>query len=197
MVLITEEIRAKAMIVYGDEIGQEKTVFLLQEVGLPTGLLPLKDIIECGYVEETGFVWLKQKKKIEHKFQKVGRQVIYGTDITAYVEKYKIKKLTGVKVKELMVWVTLGDIVVEDPENGKITFRSPTGLFRTFPASAFDGEGPVREIKEPMGVLDKKNTKETNEVKEGMVGNEDKKEAILAMEGMVVNEVKEAILAKE
>ncbi|PIA60958.1 hypothetical protein AQUCO_00300464v1 [Aquilegia coerulea] len=181
MALITEEIRAKAEVLYGDEIGQEKTVFLLSEVGLPTGLLPLKDIIECGYVEETGFVWLKQKKKIEHKFQKVGKQVTYGTEITAYVEKYKIKKLTGVKVKELLVWVTLSDIVVEDPENGKITFRSPTGLFRTFPSSAFEGEGHVKVTLEPKGVLDNKNTKEPKEVKEGMV----------------VKEVKEAILAKE
>lgn len=42
-------------------------------MGLPNGLLPLKDMEECGYVKETGFVWLKQKKKTEHKFEKIDK----------------------------------------------------------------------------------------------------------------------------
>ena len=33
---------------------------LLKEVGLPNGLLPLKDIEECGYERDSGFVWQKQ-----------------------------------------------------------------------------------------------------------------------------------------
>ena len=59
------EMRSKAEVYNGDALCQEKTKLLLKEVGLPNGLLPLRDIIECGYVEETGFVWLKQKKKVE------------------------------------------------------------------------------------------------------------------------------------
>lgn len=100
MVQITEDIRAKAEVYIGDEIGQEKTQFVLKEVGLPNGLLPLEDIEECGYVEETGFVWLKQKKRIDHKFEQIGRSVQYATEITAYIEKGKgiIKKLTGIYI---------------------------------------------------------------------------------------------------
>lgn len=138
MALITEELKAKAEVYYGDEICQEKSKFLLSEVGLPSGLLPLKDIIECGYVEETGFVWLKQKKKIEHTFPKIGKLVSYAPEITAYVEKCKIKKLTGVKTKELLLWLTLTELSVEDPPTGKLTCKISSGLFRTFPTEAFE-----------------------------------------------------------
>ncbi|CAL9047631.1 uncharacterized protein LOC135622143 [Musa acuminata AAA Group] len=145
MALITDDVKAKAEIYHGDEICQEKSKFLLQEVGLPRGLLPLRDIVECGYVEETGFVWLKQKQKVEHCFEKIGRRVSYSPEITAVVEKSKIKKLTGVKAKELLVWITLDEISADGPPAGKLTFKTPAGLFRTFPASAFEIEGEGRK----------------------------------------------------
>ncbi|XP_075656514.1 uncharacterized protein LOC142626690 [Castanea sativa] len=146
MSLITEEIKAKADEFYqGDKICQEKSKFLLTEMGLPNGLLPLQDIEECGYVKETGFVWLKQKKSTTHKFDKIGKLVSYGTEVTAYVEPKKIKKLSGVKSKELLVWITLNEIFLDDPPTGKITFKTPTGLFRTFPVSAFEVEEEVKE----------------------------------------------------
>nr|GMD40635.1 uncharacterized protein LOC109182414 [Ipomoea batatas] len=135
---ITEEIRSSATELYkGDEICQEKSKFLLKEVGLPNGLLPMKDMEECGYVKDTGFVWLKSKKKTDHKFEQIGRAVQYSTEVTAYVEPGRIKKLTGVKAKELMLWLTLNEIRVDDPPTGKIHFKTTTGLARTFPVSAF------------------------------------------------------------
>ncbi|KAF9669837.1 hypothetical protein SADUNF_Sadunf13G0006000 [Salix dunnii] len=154
MSLVTEEIKSKAEVYYGDEMGKEKSQELLKEVGLPNGLLPLHDIIECGIVRETGFVWLKQKKSINHKFEKIGRLVSYGTEVTAYVEPKKIKKLTGVKTKELLVWITLCDISRDDSPDGKMTFKTTTGLFRTFPASAFEVEEKDKgaAAKEAMGV---------------------------------------------
>ncbi|XP_062143547.1 uncharacterized protein LOC133851234 [Alnus glutinosa] len=160
MAMVTEEIKAKAEFYQGDQICQEKSKELLKEILLPNGLLPLKDIVECGYVRETGFVWLKQKKETTHKFQKIGKLVSYATEVTAYVEPNKIKKLTGVKTKELLIWVTLNEISVDDPPTGKITFRTPTGLFRSFPVSAFEVEEAVKEVKE------NKEVKEAVEVKE-------------------------------
>ncbi|KAL2513956.1 hypothetical protein Fot_27927 [Forsythia ovata] len=146
MSLITDEIRSSASEFYtGHDICQVKSKFLLTEVLLPNGLLPLEDIEECGYVKDTGFVWLRQKKKTEHKFKEIGRQVQYATEVTAYVEPNKIKKLTGVKAKEMLMWLTINEIYVDDPPTGKITFKSPTGLSRSFPVSAF-------EIKEENGV---------------------------------------------
>ncbi|KAJ4968692.1 hypothetical protein NE237_015393 [Protea cynaroides] len=141
MSLVTEEIRAKAEVYYGEEICQQKTKYFLKEAGLPNGLLPLKDIEECGYVKETGFVWLKQKNKIEHKFEKIGKVTSYANNVTAYVEPKKIRKLTGVKVKELLLWITLTNIYVNDPpSDDKITFKSSAGICKTFPVSAFQIE---------------------------------------------------------
>eukprot|EP00262_Sarcandra_glabra_P010377 TRINITY_DN25636_c0_g1_i1.p1 TRINITY_DN25636_c0_g1~~TRINITY_DN25636_c0_g1_i1.p1 ORF type:complete len:175 (+),score=35.78 TRINITY_DN25636_c0_g1_i1:78-527(+) len=138
-VVITEEIKAKAEVYYGDEICKEKSKELLQEVGLPRGLLPLKDIIECGYARETGFVWLKQKNKIEHKFDKIKKLVSYATEVTATVEKNRIKNLVGVKTRELLIWITLSEMFVGNPpDDGKITFKTPAGLSKTFPTSAFE-----------------------------------------------------------
>ncbi|KAL7235379.1 hypothetical protein ACSBR1_018807 [Camellia fascicularis] len=142
---ITEEIKAKAEFYQGNDLCQEKSKLLLKEMGLPNGLLPLEDMEECGYVRETGFVWLKQKRKTEHKFEKIGKLVSYATEVTAYVEPNKIKKLTGVKTKELLLWITLSDIYIDDPPTGKITFQIPAGLSRTFPVSAFVvEEGPAK-----------------------------------------------------
>ncbi|XXG79041.1 hypothetical protein AAC387_Pa09g0197 [Persea americana] len=140
MSLVAEELRAKAEIYHGNDICLEKSKFLFQEMGFPRGLLPLKDLVECGYVEETGFVWLKQKSKSEHYFEKIGKNVTYAPEITAYVEKLKIKNLTGVKAKELLIWLTVNEIHATGPADGKVVFKTLTGLSRTFPSSAFDEE---------------------------------------------------------
>ncbi|KAK9078787.1 hypothetical protein SSX86_002845 [Deinandra increscens subsp. villosa] len=162
MSLVTKEIRASASEIYnGDAICQEKSKFLLTEMGLPNGLLPLEDIVECGYVEKTGFVWLIQKKEKKHKFEKIGKLVTYGTEVTATIEKFKIKKLTGVKTKELLMWITLSEISVDDPPTGKINFKATSGLYRSFPVSAFQ----IDDVKKDVGGVSHV-AKEVGEVKE-------------------------------
>ncbi|XP_078150120.1 uncharacterized protein LOC144545380 [Carex rostrata] len=159
---ITEEMRSKAEVYNGDALCQEKTKLLLKEVGLPNGLLPLRDIIECGYVEETGFVWLKQKKKVEHTFPEINRLVSYAAEITAFVEKGRIKKVSGVKAKELLLWVPLYEIYVNDPPNGKLTCKSTAGVFKTYPISAFEvaeEDPPKEDPSKDQAVTDEK-TKE-------------------------------------
>uniref|UniRef100_A0A7N0U913 Uncharacterized protein n=1 Tax=Kalanchoe fedtschenkoi TaxID=63787 RepID=A0A7N0U913_KALFE len=147
MSLVTEEIRSTAEVHHGSEVCQERSRFLLGEMGLPSGLLPLKEVEECGYVPETGFVWLKQKKRTVHKFEKIGKLVSYETEVTAYVEKNRMRKLTGVKSKEILIWVSLTDFSL-DPATRKITFKSPAGLYRSFPASAFEEEDVNARDKE-------------------------------------------------
>lgn len=111
-----------------------QAVELLTEFGLPDGLLPLQDVVECGFNKETGYVWITQKKAIVHTFKQISKQVSYGDKITAYVEKGRLKKLTGVKAKELL-WVSIVDIAYSDATH--LFFKSFTGLGKTFPASAF------------------------------------------------------------
>ena len=137
---IPDEVRAKAEIYLGDAAGQEKTRLLLHEIGLPSGLLPLRDIIECGYVEETGFVWLKQRRKVDHYFAKAGRHVSYGAEVSAVADKGRLKKITGVKAKEMLIWVTLHEICVDDPPQGKLHCKAIGGLSRSFPVEAFEAD---------------------------------------------------------
>ncbi|ERM99857.1 hypothetical protein AMTR_s00098p00138460 [Amborella trichopoda] len=136
--LLSKELKEKAQIYLGDEICKAKSLELLREVGMPNGLLPLEDVLECGYIEETCFVWLKQKKSKQHHFDKVGKLVSYAPEVTAYVENSRMKKVTGVKVKELMLWITLSEIYVNNPPTGKFTFKMLAGLSKSFPVSAFE-----------------------------------------------------------
>ncbi|KAJ3681330.1 hypothetical protein LUZ60_015819 [Juncus effusus] len=184
---ITQELKSKAEVYYGDAISQEKIKLLLKEVGLPTGLLPLKDILEVGYLEETGFVWLKQKKKIEHMFKAIGKMVSYASEITAHVEKGRIKNVNGVKVKEILLWVPVYEISVDDPPTGKLTCKSTGGISKTFPTSAFELPEETKEVKtvnneknEVKAVNNEKNEvktvdQEKNEVKTADQENNEKK----------------------
>ncbi|KAD3067842.1 hypothetical protein R6Q59_018040 [Mikania micrantha] len=134
---ITQEIRATAEIFTGNEVCKEKAKSLLREYCLPDGLLPVQDVEELGFVKETGFLWVKQKNEITHKFEKVGSQVSYATEITSFFEKCKIKKLSGVKTKEMLIWISLVEIFVKDPTSDKITMKTPTGISKTFSKEAF------------------------------------------------------------
>ncbi|KAK3140013.1 hypothetical protein QOZ80_5AG0394100 [Eleusine coracana subsp. coracana] len=166
---IPDDVRAKAEIYVGDAAGQEKTRFLLQETGLPSGLLPLRDIIECGYVEETGFVWLKQRRKVDHYFAKAGRHVTYGTEVSAIAEPGRLRKITGVKAKEMLIWVSLHEICLDEPPSGKLVCKAIGGLSRSFPVEAFEADASGGALPEPVKPADGENADaaaEEEEVKE-------------------------------
>ncbi|KAK3206912.1 hypothetical protein Dsin_020958 [Dipteronia sinensis] len=124
-------------VVKGHNEGIKMASALLEEFELPAGLLPLADVIEVGFVRSTGYMWILQKKKVEHNFKMISKLVSYDTDITGYVNKKKIKKLKGVKAKELILWPPVNEIIVDDPPTGKIHFKSLAGITKTFPVEAF------------------------------------------------------------
>ncbi|KAG8081346.1 hypothetical protein GUJ93_ZPchr0007g3539 [Zizania palustris] len=133
-----ESHRAGAEIAIGDGVCRKKSIELLEEVGLPKGLLPLEDIEEFGYNRDTGFMWLLQrKKKIEHTFKKIKQTVSYAGEVTAFVDKGKLKKITGVKTKELLLWLSVVEVYVAEGSPEKVTFKTGTGLSETFDATAF------------------------------------------------------------
>ncbi|KAI5658488.1 hypothetical protein M9H77_27281 [Catharanthus roseus] len=148
MSLVTEEIRAIAEIVQGKELCQATSYMFLKEMGIPRGLLPLEDMEECGRVKETGFIWLKQKKKIDHKFEKIGKFAQYANEVTAFIEPKKLRQVTGVKAKEFFMWITVNEVSVDDQTMpfGKVIFKTPTGISRAFPISAFEVPPPEAEI---------------------------------------------------
>nr|GFB19811.1 hypothetical protein [Tanacetum cinerariifolium] len=67
----------------------------------------------------------------------MGRKVSYDVEVTAFVEDRRMRNLTGVMSKELLIWVGILDIFVGDHNNGKITFATSSGLSLTFLVSAF------------------------------------------------------------
>ncbi|CAM0873909.1 unnamed protein product [Alopecurus aequalis] len=136
---VVQSHRGGAEIVKGnDKICKKKSVEVLEELGLPTGLLPLEDIQEFGYNRDAGFIWLVQKKKKEHTFKKVKQTVSYAGEVTAFVEPGKLKKIVGVKTKELFLWLSVVEVYVEKETPGKVTFKTgAAGLSETFDAAAF------------------------------------------------------------
>ncbi|CAD6339545.1 unnamed protein product [Miscanthus lutarioriparius] len=133
-----ESHRAGAEVIAGDAACRNKYVELLEELSLPKGLLPMEDIQEFGYNRETGFMWLVQrKKKVEHTFKKIKQTVSYASEVTAIAEKGKLRKITGVKTKELMLWLSVVEVYIPEALPEKVTFKTSTGLSDTFDGAAF------------------------------------------------------------
>jgi hypothetical protein len=88
-------------------------------------------------------VWLRQRRKVDHYFAKAGRHVTYGAEVSAVADKGRLKKITGVKAKEMLLWVTLHEICVDDPPTGKLHCKAIGGLSRSFPVEAFEAEEPA------------------------------------------------------
>ena len=129
--------RAGAEVVHGDAICRKKSMELLEELGLPMGLLPMEDIQEFGYNRDTGFMWLVQGKKVGQTFKKIKQTVSYANEVTAFAEKGKLRKITGVKTKELKLWLIVVEVYTPEASSEKVTFKTGTGLSDTFDAAAF------------------------------------------------------------
>ncbi|KAL7221594.1 hypothetical protein ACSBR1_023534 [Camellia fascicularis] len=98
----------------GHELGLIMAISLLEEHGLPLGLLPPADVIEVGFVKDTGYMWIIQKKKVEHNFKMISKLLC---------REKRIEKLKGVKAKELMLWPPVNEITVDDLPTGKMHFK--------------------------------------------------------------------------
>ncbi|XP_010538857.1 PREDICTED: uncharacterized protein LOC104813059 [Tarenaya hassleriana] len=140
-----KEERAGAEIVYGAEECYRSSVELLEELGFPKGVMPLKDLVECGRVKATGFVWMKQKAPYEHFFEATNTRVSYAVEVTAYVERCCMKKMTGVKSKQMFLWVPIVEMRMEEPTSKKILFKTPMGIGKSFPVIAFMDDEEKRQ----------------------------------------------------
>lgn len=132
-----ESYRDKAEIYHGAALSKQKAHELLEGLSLPKGLLPL-DVEEMGHDHSSGFVWMKQKSKKEHRFKRIGKTVSYDAEIMMFIENGRLSKISGVKAKEIIVWVPISEIYLQDPSSDKVVFAIPSGLSRTFPVSAFE-----------------------------------------------------------
>jgi len=128
---------AGAEVFTGDATCRNMSVKLLEELGLPMGLLPLEDIQEFRYNRDSGFLRLVQAKNIEHTFKKIMQKVSYDAEVTAFVDNGKLRNITGIKTNAMMLWISINEVYVPEASPEKVTFKSSNGLSRTFNATAF------------------------------------------------------------
>ncbi|URE43218.1 DUF538 domain containing protein [Musa troglodytarum] len=62
-----------------------------------------------AYNRTTGFVWLKQRKATNHVFKTIDKAVSNAAEVTAFVDDRRMSRMTGVKSKKLLVWVSISD----------------------------------------------------------------------------------------
>ncbi|KAK8675710.1 hypothetical protein V6N13_033774 [Hibiscus sabdariffa] len=135
-----ESHRQGAEIYNETDVCRKKVDEVLDKFHIPKGLMPLANLVELGYNKTTGFIWLKQGKTTKFMFKELGA-TSYGPEITAFIGDRELKSLTGVKSKEMMIWVTLAYISVDDSESpGKITFSTTMGLSKTYPITAIEDD---------------------------------------------------------
>ncbi|KAJ4977542.1 hypothetical protein NE237_008322 [Protea cynaroides] len=145
--MATDE-RAGAAIVRGKEACDRFSAELMKEIGFPCGVLPTGELEECGRVKDTGFVWWKCKGAYEHFSVPTNSKTSYAAETTAYVEKGKIKKMTGVKTKQVFVWMTVAEMSID---GDKITFKTSVGVGKSFPLVAFMNEEEKKAYLEQGG----------------------------------------------
>nr|ABK26749.1 unknown [Picea sitchensis] len=138
--LVKTDAKAGAEVYHGSEICRQKALEFFCEVGLPRGLLPLEGVEECGFVRETGFVWVKRKKKYEYLYKTTGSLSSYAPEISGYVEKGKMKKITGVKAKDFHIWFALTEMRIDDPASGMIYIKTSMGAGKNVPIKSFEEE---------------------------------------------------------
>ncbi|XP_031478063.1 uncharacterized protein LOC116249079 [Nymphaea colorata] len=134
---VFESMRKRAEICVGEIECQKRAIQLLDEFNIPRGLLPLDNIVEIGLVRSEGFIWIRQKKKKDHYFEQIGRSVSFAAEVTAFIEPRRMKKVTGVKAKELLLWIGVAEMLVDNSNCGNVQFKTHTGISRSFPVSAF------------------------------------------------------------
>ncbi|OEL22241.1 hypothetical protein BAE44_0016739 [Dichanthelium oligosanthes] len=150
----TKAEREGAEVITGAEACFAHSKEMLKALGFPGGVMPLRALEECGWVRETGFVWMRQKAPYEHYFRGTGTRVRYDAEVTAYVEDGRMKRMTGVRSKQVMLWVPIVEMSLDGEKRDKIYFKSNVGIGRSFPAAAFadeeaeDGDKPASDAEE-------------------------------------------------
>ncbi|CAM0879509.1 unnamed protein product [Alopecurus aequalis] len=131
--------REGAEVITGAEACYAHSKELLEGLGFPGGVMPLRGLDECGLVRETGYVWMRQGKAYEHHFRATGTRVRYDAEVTAYVEEGRMKRMTGVRSKQMLMWVPIVEMSLVDGGE-RVYFKSSVGIGRSFPAAAFADE---------------------------------------------------------
>ncbi|KAK3156925.1 hypothetical protein QOZ80_2AG0113880 [Eleusine coracana subsp. coracana] len=155
--------REGAEVITGADACYAHSKEMLKALGFPGGVMPLRGLEECGLVRETGFVWMRQRAPYEHYFSGTGTRVRYDAEVTAYVEEGRMKRMTGVRSKQVMLWVPIVEMSLDGAARDRIYFKSNVGIGRSFPVAAFADEEEEKE---------KEGEKKANAADDASAGNE-------------------------
>ncbi|GMI71628.1 hypothetical protein like AT5G46230 [Hibiscus trionum] len=131
--------RAGAEIYHGATLCKQKARELLDKFRLPETLMPFNDLIELGFNPTTGFMWMKQQKPTKYRVKDTGVSS-YASELTGFLEDRRMRKLTGIKSKDMMIWMTISDVSIDRGDPNKIIFTTSMGLWKSFPVTAFENE---------------------------------------------------------
>ncbi|KAG2536989.1 hypothetical protein PVAP13_9NG245600 [Panicum virgatum] len=143
--------REGAEVITGAEACFAHSKEMLRALGFPGGVMPLRGLEECGWVRETGFVWMRQKAPYEHYFRGTGTRVRYDAEVTAYVEDARMKRMTGVRSKQVMLWVPIVEMSLDGEKRDRIYFKSNVGIGRSFPPADDGADAVEKKEKEEDG----------------------------------------------
>ncbi|KAH1039930.1 hypothetical protein J1N35_041673 [Gossypium stocksii] len=102
--------------------------------------MPSNHFNEFHYKKTTRFIGLKQEKTFKYLFKEL-RLTSYGAKITTLTGDCQMKRLTGVKGKEMMVWITLFDVFVDDTKvHRKIYFANLMGFSQSYLVTTVEDE---------------------------------------------------------
>ncbi|XP_039057625.1 uncharacterized protein LOC120200996 [Hibiscus syriacus] len=136
--------RAGAEVYHGATLCKQKAQELLEKFRLPKTLMPCNNLVEFGFNRITGFTWLKQQKITMYRLKDIGISS-FASEMTGFLEDGRMRKFTGIKSKEMVIWVPLSDIAIDRSDPNKIIFTALMGLSKSYPLTAFEIE--PEEIK--------------------------------------------------
>ncbi|KAI5060790.1 hypothetical protein GOP47_0025210 [Adiantum capillus-veneris] len=130
-----DEVPDGSLTLEGHDVCFRNASDLLEAMGLPGGLLPMENVVDCGFDKKSGLVWIRQKKPTRHFFHRIRRTVSFGTEVRAYISPNRLHSVSGVHARELLLWAPVGDVSLIDED--KLKFKTYGGISKTFPADAF------------------------------------------------------------
>ncbi|KAK8577556.1 hypothetical protein V6N13_027826 [Hibiscus sabdariffa] len=131
--------RAGVEIYHDATFCKQKAQEFLDKFRLPKMFMPFNNLVEVGFNPTTGFIWLKQQKPAKYRVKEIGVSS-YATEMMGFLEDCQMRKLTGIKSKEMMIWITLSDISIDQTDSSKIIFTTSMKLLKSFPVTAFETE---------------------------------------------------------
>ncbi|XP_002975202.2 uncharacterized protein LOC9629062 [Selaginella moellendorffii] len=100
----------------GDRDAPRRVSKMLDSYNLPQGMFPLPLVTDFSLDEEDGSFEMRLSRSCYAKLEE--ELLWYGEEIKGKVRSSRIEDLSGVQARELLVWLAVKGLHVDDPETG-------------------------------------------------------------------------------